>query len=106
MRVLCASTPMEGVVIPLLPIAQALRTRGHEVMIAVGPDVTERVERAGFDPVVIGPSQMEAVMQAFSDPSVAGSEDADATFAAAMFGGVFAPRAAAGAAPPRRGVRT
>ncbi len=90
MRVLCASTPMEGVVIPLLPIAQALRARGHEVMIAVGPDVTGRVEQAGFDPMVIGPSQMEAVTQAFSDPSVAGSEDADASFAAAMFGGVFA----------------
>ncbi len=90
MRVLCTSTPMEGVVIPLLPIADALRSRGHEVMIAVGPDVTERVEQAGFDPTVIGPSVMEAVTRAMSDPSVAGSDDADATFAAAMFGGVFA----------------
>jgi UDP:flavonoid glycosyltransferase YjiC (YdhE family) len=81
---------MEGVVIPLLPIADALRSRGHEVMIAVGPDVAERVERDGFDPTVIGPSQMEAAMRAFSDPSVAGSDDADATFGAALFGGVYA----------------
>lgn len=90
MRVLCTSTPMEAVVIPMLPIARALRERGHEVVIGVGPDVQARVEEAGFDPEVIGPSAMEAVMQAFGDPAVAGS-DADATFAAAMFGGVFAP---------------
>ncbi len=90
MRVLCTSTPMEGVVIPLLPIAGALRARGHEVLIAVGPGVTERVETAGFDPVVIGPSATEAAMRAFSDPSVAGGEGADAAFGAAMFGGVFA----------------
>ena len=82
---------MEGVVIPLLPIADALRGRGHEVVIAVGPDVTERVGGAGFDPTVIGPSQMEAMMRAFGDPSVVGSDVADAAFGAALFGGVFAP---------------
>lgn len=91
MRVLCTSTPMEGVVIPLLPIAEALRSRGHDVMIAVGPDVTERVEQSGFAPTVIGPSAMEAVMQAFGDPAVAAAAGADAIFGAAMFGGVFAP---------------
>jgi UDP:flavonoid glycosyltransferase YjiC (YdhE family) len=91
MRVLCTSTPMDGVVIPLLPIAQALRERGHEVMIAVGPDVQARVEESGFTPTVIGPSAMEAAMRAFGDPAVGGPGVADAVFAAAMFGGVFAP---------------
>jgi UDP:flavonoid glycosyltransferase YjiC (YdhE family) len=81
---------MEGVVIPMLPIARALRKREHEVVIAVGPDVQARVEEAGFEATVIGPSAMDAAMRAFGDPAVAGS-NADATFAAAMFGGVFAP---------------
>jgi UDP:flavonoid glycosyltransferase YjiC (YdhE family) len=91
MRVLCTSTPMDGVVIPLLPIAQALRDRGHEVMIAVGPDVQSRVEESGFTPTIIGPAAMEAAMRAFGDPAVGGPGAADPVFAAAMFGGVFAP---------------
>ena len=91
MRVLCTSTPMDGVVIPLLPIAKALRDRGHEVMIAVGPDVRARVEDSGFTPTIIGPSAMDAAMRAFGDPAVGGPGVADAVFAAAMFGGVFAP---------------
>ena len=88
---LCTSPPMEGVVIPLLPIARALRERGHEVLVAVGPDVAPRVQEAGFDATIVGPSAIDAVMRAFGDPAVAGSDAADATFAAAMFGGVFAP---------------
>lgn len=56
----------------------------------MGPDVTGRVEAAGFDPVVVGPAAMGAAMRAFADPDVAGGEDADAAFGAAMFGGVFA----------------
>jgi len=82
---------MDGVVIPLLPIAQALRERGHDVMIAVGPDVQTRVEESGFTPTIIGPSAMDAAMRAFGDPAVGGPGAADAVFAAAMFGGVFAP---------------
>lgn len=91
MRVLCTSTPMDGVVIPLLPIARALRERGHEVMIAVGPDVQARVEEAGFDATIVGPSANDAFRRAFADPTVAGLGPADAAFGAALFGGVFAP---------------
>ncbi len=91
MRILCTSTPMDGVVLPLLPIAGALRERGHDVLLAVGPDVLGRVEDAGFDVTVVGPAAMEAVMQAFGDPAVAAAEGAGPIFAAAMFGGVFAP---------------
>jgi UDP:flavonoid glycosyltransferase YjiC (YdhE family) len=82
---------MDGVVLPLLPIAGALRERGHEVLLAVGPDVQARVEDAGFDATVVGPPAMEAVMQAFGDPAVAGSEAGGPVFAAAMFASVFAP---------------
>jgi hypothetical protein len=90
-KILCTSTPMEGVVGPLLPIARALRERGHEVLLAVGPDVQERVERAGFDPVIVGPGAMEAVMRSFAEPEAAASPGTSPAFAAAMFGGVFAP---------------
>ena len=91
MRILCTSTPMDGVVLPLLPIAGALRERGHEVLLAVGPDVQARVTDAGFDVTVVGPAAMEAVMEAFGDPAVAESGGVGPVFAAAMFGGVFAP---------------
>jgi len=90
-KILCTSTPMEGVVGPLLPIAQALRERGHEVLLAVGPDVRERVEEAGFAPVIVGPGAMEAVMRSFAEPGAAASPGTSPAFAAAMFGGVFAP---------------
>ena len=91
MRILCTSTPMEGVVGPLLPIAQALRERGHDVLLVVGPDVRERVEESGFAPVIVGPSAMEAVMRSFAEPDAAASPGTSPAFAAAMFGGVFAP---------------
>ena len=91
MRVLCTSTPMEGVVGPLLPIAHALRERGHEVLLAVGPDVQGRVADAGLDATVVGPAAMEAVMRTMADPAAAASPGAGPTFGAVMFGDVFAP---------------
>ena len=91
MRVLCTSTPMEGVVGPLLPIAHALRERGHEVVLAVGPDVQGRVEEAQLEATVVGPPAMEAVMRTMSDPAAAESPGAGPRFGAVMFGEVFAP---------------
>src|SRR5262249_52375691 len=91
MRVLCTSTPMDGVVIPLLPIAHALRDRGHEAMIAAGPDVEARMQECGFSPTAVAPAAMEAALRAFGAPAVGGPGAADPVFAAAMFGGVFAP---------------
>ncbi len=91
MRVLCTSTPMEGVVGPLLPIARALRDRGHDVQLAVGPDVQGRVEAAGFAATVVGPSAMEAAMRTMADAAAASSPGAGPAFGAVMFGEVFAP---------------
>jgi UDP:flavonoid glycosyltransferase YjiC (YdhE family) len=82
---------MEGVVGPLLPIARALRERGHEVLLAVGPDVQGRVEGAGLEATVVGPAAMEAVMRTMADPAAAESPGAGPTFGAVMFGTVFAP---------------
>ena len=91
MRVLCTSTPMEGVVGPLLPIAHALRARGHEVLLAVGPDVQGRVEAAGLEATVVGPPAMDAFIRTMSDPVAAESPGVGPIFGAAMFGAVFAP---------------
>jgi UDP:flavonoid glycosyltransferase YjiC (YdhE family) len=75
----------------LLPIAHALRERGHDVVLAVGPDVQARVEGAGFDATVVGPSAMEAVMRTMADPAAAVSPGAGPVFGSTMFGSVFAP---------------
>jgi UDP:flavonoid glycosyltransferase YjiC (YdhE family) len=81
---------MEGVVGPLLPIAHALRERGHDLLLAVGPDVRARVEDAGLDATVVGPSAMEAVIRTMADPAAAASPGNGPIFGSMMFGGVFA----------------
>lgn len=59
MRVLLSSPGLVGHVHPLVPLATALRTRGHDVCWAAGPDGCDRVARAGFDAVSAGLSQTE-----------------------------------------------
>jgi len=46
-RLLLASMPAHGHVAPLVPLAKALRARGHEVFWFTGPAYRERVEAAG-----------------------------------------------------------
>jgi UDP:flavonoid glycosyltransferase YjiC (YdhE family) len=58
-RVLLSSPGLVGHIHPLMPLAAALRTRGHDVCWATGPDGCDRVERAGFDAVSAGLSQAE-----------------------------------------------
>jgi len=48
MRVLFTSTPAYGHLQPMLPLAQALRRAGHDVLVAVAPELCGRVERAGL----------------------------------------------------------
>ncbi len=54
MRVLVATLPLWGHLRPLLPLASALVSRGHEVMWATGPDACARVEGLGFRAVPAG----------------------------------------------------
>jgi UDP:flavonoid glycosyltransferase YjiC (YdhE family) len=93
MRVLCSTTPMEGVYGPFVPIGRALVDAGHEVMVATGPDLQGRVREDGFAAAPAGPTAIEGAMAAAADPAV---RDAPADerwrFPAAMFGGVIAPR--------------
>ncbi len=92
MRVLCTATPMDGVVLPFAPVGRALAERGHDVVVAAGPDVAPRIAEMGFTHRVMGPTAMEAAAQAFSDPQLAaGPPGAGPSFGAAMFASVFAP---------------
>ena len=48
MRILFSSTPGEGHVRPLLPLARALSARGHEIAFATVADWAPRLEEEGF----------------------------------------------------------
>lgn len=56
MRVVVSCVPQTGHLLPLLPLAQALRDRGDEVVIASGPDTAQTVTDRGFSFQSVGPS--------------------------------------------------
>ena len=92
MRVLCCTPPMEGLLGPLLPLAEGLVGAGADVVVATGPDVLARVAAAGLRGVTAGPGAMESAMAAFADPAVAAAPaDEQWRFGAALFGSVIAP---------------
>jgi UDP:flavonoid glycosyltransferase YjiC (YdhE family) len=92
MRVLCSTPPTEGALGPAVPLAKALAEGGHEVIVATGPDLQQRISEQGLAGVVAGPTAMEGALAAMADPAVkdAGG-DSHLEFPAAMFGGVIAP---------------
>jgi UDP:flavonoid glycosyltransferase YjiC (YdhE family) len=49
MRVLVVSAPMVGHVLPLLPLAGALRDAGHEVLLATGPEAVSAARSSGLE---------------------------------------------------------
>ena len=90
MKVLCSSTPMEGVFAPFVPLGKALLAAGHDVVVATGPDLEQRVRREGFATAVAGPAAMEGAMAAGADPAVANAPGGEHWhFGAAMFGAVM-----------------
>ncbi|GAC1322757.1 MAG: hypothetical protein NVSMB13_01650 [Mycobacteriales bacterium] len=59
MRVLFSATAGDGHFYPLLPLAEAMRARGHDVAFAMSEEYAERIESAGFSasrPVSTRPS--------------------------------------------------
>jgi UDP:flavonoid glycosyltransferase YjiC (YdhE family) len=54
MRVLFTSVSAIGHVHPMVPLAHALRDRGHEVRWLTGPDATPRLVAAGITAVAVG----------------------------------------------------
>lgn len=92
MRVLCSTTPMEGVFAPFVPLGKALLAAGHEVLVVTGPDLLPRVAREGFATRAAGPTAMEGAMAAMGDPAVAAAPEGEPWhFGGAMFGAVIAP---------------
>jgi hypothetical protein len=56
MRVLFAATGGVGHLLPLRPLAEALRARGHEFAWAAAPDALPRLEPLGFELFRVGPT--------------------------------------------------
>jgi UDP:flavonoid glycosyltransferase YjiC (YdhE family) len=53
-RVLITTTPGTGHIMPMVPVAQALQHRGHDVVWATGPDAQHLVANAGLSAAVAG----------------------------------------------------
>lgn len=107
MRVLCSTTPMDGVFGPFVPLGRALVEAGHEPIVATGANLEARVAENGFEFAEVGLPAMEGVRAAIADPEVMEAPPGDRTrFPAAMFGSVHpgaklpALRELAGLRPP------
>jgi UDP:flavonoid glycosyltransferase YjiC (YdhE family) len=68
MRVLCSTTPMEGVFAPVVPLLEALQSRGDEVLVATAPQLIPRVQAAGMAAVPAGPNAPDAAALATTLP--------------------------------------
>jgi hypothetical protein len=91
-RVLCSTTPMEGVFGPFVPLGRALLAAGHDVIVATGANLAPRVQQEGFAMAIAGPTAMEAAMTAMAHAAVAGAPEGEHWhFAGAMFGAAIAP---------------
>jgi UDP:flavonoid glycosyltransferase YjiC (YdhE family) len=90
MRVLCSTTPMEGVLGPFLPLGRALIEQGDELIIATGPDLPTRAGTNGMRFAPAGMSAMDGAVAAMGDAEVQGAPPGDRIrFPAAMFGAVI-----------------
>ena len=64
MRILVASSPGVGHLLPLLPVARAAAVRGHEVRIASGASLASIATSAGFPFEQVGPATITEVARA------------------------------------------
>jgi UDP:flavonoid glycosyltransferase YjiC (YdhE family) len=89
MRVLCSTTPMDGVFGPFIPLGRAFVETGHELVVASGANLRSRVEANDLKFAEAGLPAMDGVIAAMADPEVKAAPPADRiTFPAAMFGAV------------------
>ncbi|HEY0804472.1 MAG TPA: activator-dependent family glycosyltransferase [Pseudonocardiaceae bacterium] len=63
MRVLFAVLPQKSTFLYLVPLAWALRTAGHEVLVASSPDFTDTITQAGLTAVPVGRSVADDRLQ-------------------------------------------
>lgn len=94
MRVLITTPSALGHTLPMVPLAQELQSRGHDVLWATGADAAKWVTRAGLPTVTAGLSERDARLQfRQANPQVLmmpGELLPDLVFPG-MFGGVSAP---------------
>jgi UDP:flavonoid glycosyltransferase YjiC (YdhE family) len=94
LRILFSSSGLLGHVHPLVPLAEALRSRGHELRWAIGPDGCAGVEQAGFQAAPAGLSRPERFAElARLHPELVdlpGDEQPDLMFGK-IFGEISAP---------------
>ena len=89
MRVLCSTTPMDGVFGPFIPLGRAFVEAGHEVVVASGANLRSRVEANGLEFAEAGLPAIDGVIAAMADPEVKSAAPGDRIrFPAAMFGAV------------------
>jgi len=94
MRILITSPAGVGHVHPMVPLALALRERGHDVLWATGPDTREWVDAAGVRGVTAGPgmAQMAEFWRRYPQArSLPRLELPDVMFPK-MFGAIAAPK--------------
>ncbi|MFI6047484.1 glycosyltransferase [Nocardia sp. NPDC051321] len=90
MRVLCSTTPMEGVFAPALPLLTELVRAGHEVLVATAPDLADRVRATGLPTALAGPPAPVAAGRAVTDPVFADGVQ-PWRIGAVMFARIMAP---------------
>lgn len=94
MRVLFCTTGGLGHVLPLRPLASALRSRGHEVAWVTAPDALPALRDAGFELFAAGPT-FEASRRQFraahADAALLSGERRSAYTFPRLFGAVLAP---------------
>ncbi|MFE3028353.1 glycosyltransferase [Nocardia tengchongensis] len=91
MRILIATTPMEGVFAPVAPLAAALQASGHQVLVTTAPQLARRVRAAGLPVAEAGPDAPDAAAEAVTLPEFAAGTQ-PWRIGAVMFAKVMAPR--------------
>lgn len=105
MRIAFSCNPALGHLLPLLPLANAARDAGHEIMFLAGASLAGPIERAGFQRVDAGPPDLPSAFERVPERAgLTGRRLAAATWRGA-FGGVIAPEMAAGLLAHARGWR-
>ena len=97
MRILFATNPALGHLLPLVPLAHAARDAGHDVLVIGGASLADAIRDAGLRHVVTGPPDLPSVFaQVPERQGLTGRRLAAATWKGA-FAGVMAQAMAAGA---------
>jgi UDP:flavonoid glycosyltransferase YjiC (YdhE family) len=96
MRILFSTVPAHGHLLPLLPLADAAKRDGHDVVVATGREGVIEAVRRGFTAWDVGPSRAEtdaAFRAAVPDLSVIAPEQRIPTVVAGVFGAAAFRRA-------------